>query len=1585
MVNWTQTPKVSLARVAFSGNYWDLIDRPQIGDGTLEIYQGETLKGRFTANQTTDTRIDLSTGTTSIDWGQIGGDIDDQLDLVAILDDKVDSSDLGSGTLSILANLSKTLGEFSANSQTNLNVDLSELYLAGKGISIATDYNARHDNNISVVIGQGTGLSFNRSGELEIDKVPVEHGGTGADTANGAEYNLFGTKASVGIGQIEDRSKIMFFNDTPSINDGTISGFGTPAGLWGYDKNKMHLERLLPETTGGGSITVHSAVPSEYTPVRYVTGSMSESVLDTGIPTVDSGLEIKVRWYQNELPNANNPLVVGVINGYGVGLSGGYRHSTITAMCNGTVVESDIIRVAGNTYEATMSLKSTVERGTITLTVYDITKGVYDTVSEEYLENVTGSLHDSGTMFLLGFEGVGYNTAGAAHIESVSIKQSGDLVLDYIPVMSSSDAYDTYGFWDTVTGTFCYAQRVSLLTGGGQAENNRSVVYYDDSGKADKTVPSASGNIATLDSTGNLLDSGYQISELGNIKPNWEAASGSDSEVLNKPNIKRGGSSGDASTAIVECDMSNNVATGAYSHAEGASNRATGARSHAEGSGTLAGGSSSHAEGVATTAYNESGHAEGNTTLAYGSSGSHAEGSGSKTAIQISGSGTTYTTSTEVKVGDIIMATINGSDKYVYVTAVSGTTATTSNTNLGTITDPVDAYVLRGVAFYPRCHSEGQDCNAIGTASHAEGYGTSTIAAYCHAEGYNTIASMAYSHAEGYGTVASDYYSHAEGYSTQASNQFAHAEGRLSVASGTCSHAEGRSATASGDFSHAEGYSTTAAGSYSHAEGRSSIAYNDYEHAEGAYNKSNNGSTDATKTRHSIGIGDSSERKNAVEVMANGNMYVYGVGDYYGTSISGKETLQEVISDISTNLITKADKTVPSASGNIATLDSTGNLLDSGYQISELGNIKPNWEAASGSDAEILNKPNIKRQGSSGNQASAIVEGDLGNNTAYGKFSHAEGSGTYVLSEGGHSEGKGTITESTFKISRKSGAIYVSDIDPTSEISEYSVIEYRSVAKYVSKIEFVDNEWQITLSTAFASPQPSNSTVNIHRGVSVGTGSHVEGQNCSVIRAYGHAEGLNCMAIGNGAHAEGSSTKATGDYSHSEGRDTSAIGSYSHSEGRYSESAANYAHSEGYNTFAIGVQSHAENRRTMARGLSSHAEGYCADTPSSFTVSATAGATTYTTNAAHNLVKRQRVAHNGIETYVSSIDSPTSFTVYETLNPDASLQGATIEVLSNHANSQGSHVEGSATVAANLYAHAEGEGTVAYNKAEHAEGRWNYSQEYSTQWPHPKNFLHTIGFGSGAGDRRNAVSVMQDGNVFINNVGGYDGTLNPGNSSKKSLQTVLSELEESDAYTVRCLVGTSGLIQNTLCAFDRNGSLHSIVTYDKDDNLTPSRSIEFVGNVYYYDGQDIAAGTDAYDLTLYKTFRHTDARKMLFGQTDAENEDQMGRITSTTYDGPSEMYISVSFGDCGWFLNPEIPSGRVNEEILFSRSNLGNVEDGAYIRLGCHNATDSTDEDWWSIQLESENGAYYYDSSLQYVKEYVNYQLGNIESLLSAI
>ena len=77
--------------------------------------------------------------------------------------------------------------------------------------------------------------------------------------------------------------------------------------------------------------------------------------------------------------------------------------------------------------------------------------------------------------------------------------------------------------------------------------------------------------------------------------------------------------------------------------------------------------------------------------------------------------------------------------------------------------------------------------------------------------------------------------------------------------------------------SFAEGESTTAEGYSSHAEGNFTNTTNIAEHAEGRYNVSNTG------TISSIGIGTSeNDRKNAFEVMNTGDIYLYGVGNYFG-------------------------------------------------------------------------------------------------------------------------------------------------------------------------------------------------------------------------------------------------------------------------------------------------------------------------------------------------------------------------------------------------------------------------------------------------------------------------------------------------------------------------------------------------------------------------------------------------------------------------------------------------------------------------------------------------------------------------------
>lgn len=141
----------------------------------------------------------------------------------------------------------------------------------------------------------------------------------------------------------------------------------------------------------------------------------------------------------------------------------------------------------------------------------------------------------------------------------------------------------------------------------------------------------------------------------------------------------------------------------------------------------------------------------------------------------------------------------------------------------------------------------------------------------CKATGVNAFAT-------GWGTKASGDYSYTEGFQTVASDESAHAEGDNTKASKGCSHAEGSS--------------TIADGISSHAEGKATQTTNQAEHAEGKYNKSN------TNTLHSVGIGTSEEdRKNAHEIMQNGNHHIYGVNGYDGTNPSDATSVQDFLNN----------------------------------------------------------------------------------------------------------------------------------------------------------------------------------------------------------------------------------------------------------------------------------------------------------------------------------------------------------------------------------------------------------------------------------------------------------------------------------------------------------------------------------------------------------------------------------------------------------------------------------------------------------------------------------------------------------------
>lgn len=118
----------------------------------------------------------------------------------------------------------------------------------------------------------------------------------------------------------------------------------------------------------------------------------------------------------------------------------------------------------------------------------------------------------------------------------------------------------------------------------------------------------------------------------------------------------------------------------------------------------------------------------------------------------------------------------------------------------------------------------------------------------------------------------------------------------------------------------------------------------------------------------------------------------------------------------------------------------------------------------------------------------------------------------------------------------------------------------------------------------------------------------------------------------------------------------------------------------------------------------------------------------------------------------------------EGLNNTASGKGAHAEGANTTANGDYSHAEGWGAAAMNNLAlgdasHVEGVLTTAQNKGEHAEGCSNVSHKASDTYGDAGNTISSIGCGKNDGvNKQNAIEVMQNGDVYVKGIGGYNGT-----------------------------------------------------------------------------------------------------------------------------------------------------------------------------------------------------------------------------------
>ena len=549
--------------------------------------------------------------------------------------------------------------------------------------------------------------------------------------------------------------------------------------------------------------------------------------------------------------------------------------------------------------------------------------------------------------------------------------------------MSQNNKTVLMGGGGTSTQSNSIDSKASVLSGYSLSTSAQTIV-----GAINEILPKATG-VGKVDpnsgGTGEIFNS-YEdynankaTGEYSHAEGCYNEAKGNYSHAEGYSTIASGNNAhaeGDCARANGYCSHAegNSLANGRHSHAEGYSNSAMGDSSHAEGGQSDANGEYSHAEGFRTKTFSFAEHAEGTYNKSYDSTATsirviHSVGIGSqensrKNAHEIKFNGDHYVygiggyDGTETTGAQTLQEVINELASKTSVGKIDP-----SSDGTGEIFNTYEGpYANAATGKYS--HAEGNQTKATGFYSHAEGDRTIASGTSSHAEGSDTTATGNASHAEGYLTRTESDYCHAEGYRTTASGDYSHAEGNQTKATARSSHAEGDQTTASGASSHAEGSHTSASGYTSHAEGYYTNALNPYEHAEGRYNISNSGSTDELKTRHSVGIGNSqTDRKNAHEIMANGDHYIYGLGGYDGTNATAEtsQTLQAVINSLSTITVDY----------NQPTTSYTGSDSTTIYKIFDLSSLK----YTEGNDIILINgAQRLKYQYAYGETQAATVQ-----------------------------------------------------------------------------------------------------------------------------------------------------------------------------------------------------------------------------------------------------------------------------------------------------------------------------------------------------------------------------------------------------------------------------------------------------------------------------------------------------------------------------------------------------------------------------------------------------------------------------------
>ena len=208
------------------------------------------------------------------------------------------------------------------------------------------------------------------------------------------------------------------------------------------------------------------------------------------------------------------------------------------------------------------------------------------------------------------------------------------------------------------------------------------------------------------------------------------------------------------------------------------------------------------------------------------------------------------------------------------------------------------------------------------------------------------------------------------------------------------------------------------------------------------------------------------------------------------------------------------------------------------------------------------------------------------------------GDGSQVLSNDGTYK---ALPTKTSQLENDNGFVNSNDalLKTSQTLTDAELTQVRSNLKFIGKDvagqKFTVDGKEVTAS---ANAEIFGDYVN---NIALGQWSIAEGSGTLAQGRASHVEGAYGQALADGTHVEGYGCKASGYWSHAEGEMTVVSSYASHAEGsyctmpdgakRYSTAAGYASHTEGGGCHTTGVASHAEGIGTTANGRCAHVEG----------------------------------------------------------------------------------------------------------------------------------------------------------------------------------------------------------------------------------------------------------------------------------------------------------------------------------------------------------------------------------------------------------